>query len=34
MELAQSALRYEGDGPMSNEIFDRVKRAVGRFKAA
>lgn len=32
MELAQSALRYEGDGLVGHEDFDRVKRAVDRFE--
>ena len=34
MEAAQSALRYEGDGLVSHEDYDRVKRAVDRFETA
>lgn len=34
MEAAESALGYEGDGLVSHEDFDRIKRAVDRFEAA
>ena len=34
MEAAQRALRYEGDGLVKHESFDRVKGAVDRFEPA
>ena len=34
MEASQRALRYEGDGLVKHESFDRVKGAIDRFEAA
>ena len=34
MEVTQRALRYEGDGLVSHEDFDRAKQALDRFEAA
>ena len=32
MEIAQSALKYKGDGLVSHESFDTAKKAIGRFE--
>lgn len=34
MEVAKSALGYEGDGLVGHEDFDRIKRAIDRFETA